>query len=70
MRNLVLPLEQFLVAMTLLLLPWASKRHAAEGDRKFVHTMRIILAFFTALAGAYVIVMLLGGGVADCLILR
>lgn len=61
MRNLVLPLEQFLVAMTLLLLPWASKRHAAEGDRKFVHTMRIILALFTALAGAYVIVMLLGG---------
>ena len=61
MKNLVMPLEQFLVAMTLLLLPWASKRHVTEGDRAFVHTVSTILAVFTALAGAYVVVMLLGG---------
>ena len=62
LQNFTLPFAQFLSAVSLLLLPWASARFAEEGRVGFQRRIRQITLLFTAMASAYYAVLWLFGG--------
>jgi O-antigen/teichoic acid export membrane protein len=62
LQNFTLPFIQFLSAVSLLLLPWASARFAEEGRVGFQRRIRQITLLFTGVASAYYAVLWLFGG--------
>ena len=62
LQNFNLPFGQFLSAVSLLLLPWASARFAEEGWVGFQHRIRQITLLFVGAASAYYAVLWLFGG--------
>lgn len=62
LQNFTLPFAQFLSAVSLLLLPWASARFAEEGPVGFQRRIRQVTLLFTAMASAYYAVLWLFGG--------
>jgi O-antigen/teichoic acid export membrane protein len=62
LQNFNLPFGQFLTAVSLLLLPWASARFAEEGRVGFQRRIRQITLLFVGLALAYYAVLWLFGG--------
>lgn len=62
LQNFALPLSQFLSAVSLLLLPWASARFAEEGRVGLQRRIRQITVLFVAMASAYYAVLWLFGG--------
>ncbi len=62
LQNFTLPFSQFLSAVSLLLLPWASARFAEEGRAGFQRRIRQITLLFVAVASAYYAVLWLFGG--------
>jgi O-antigen/teichoic acid export membrane protein len=63
LQNFVLPVPQFITAMSLLVLPWASARFADQGARALQRSIRRITFLFTAAAMAYLIGLILFGRV-------
>lgn len=61
LQNLVLPLQQALSALTLLALPWLSRRAASRGGRPGGDARRFVLASL-AVAVAYSLALVAGGG--------
>jgi glycosyltransferase involved in cell wall biosynthesis len=53
LQNLVAPLSQFLTALSLLLLPWASTQLAGKGTAEFRKSIRHITLLFAAVGFAY-----------------
>jgi len=62
LQNFTLPFGQFVAAMSLLLLPWASARFVEEGRRGFQRRIRQITLLFVGAASAYYVVLWLFGG--------
>jgi O-antigen/teichoic acid export membrane protein len=62
LQNFTLPFPQFITAISLLVLPWASARFAEEGRAGFQHRIRQITVLFVAGASAYYAVLWLFGG--------
>jgi O-antigen/teichoic acid export membrane protein len=62
LQNFTLPFAQFLIAISLLLLPWASARFAQEGRVGLQRRMRQITLLFVAVASAYYAVLWFFGG--------
>lgn len=62
LQNFTLPFGQFITAVSLLLLPWASARFAEEGRVGFQRRIRQITLLFVAVASAYYAVLWLFGG--------
>jgi O-antigen/teichoic acid export membrane protein len=62
LQNFNLPFGQFLSAVSLLLLPWASARFAEEGRVGFQHRIRQITVLFVAVASTYYAVLWWFGG--------
>jgi len=63
LQNFVLPVPQFITAMSLLVLPWASARFADQGAGALQRSIRRITLLFTAAAMAYLIGLILFGRV-------
>jgi glycosyltransferase involved in cell wall biosynthesis/O-antigen/teichoic acid export membrane protein len=57
LQNLVAPLSQFLTALTLLLLPWASTQLAGDDGASFRRGIRWITLLFTGVGAAYFLVV-------------
>jgi O-antigen/teichoic acid export membrane protein len=62
LQNFTLPFGQFISAVSLLLLPWASARFAEEGRVGFQRRIRQITLMFVGAASAYYAVLWLFGG--------
>lgn len=62
LQNFTLPFGQFLTAIGLLVLPWASARFAEEGRVGFQRRIRQITLLFVGVASAYYAVLWLFGG--------
>jgi O-antigen/teichoic acid export membrane protein len=62
LQNFTLPFGQFLSAISLLVLPWASARYAEEGGLGFRRRIRQITLVLMAVASAYYAVLWLFGG--------
>jgi O-antigen/teichoic acid export membrane protein len=62
LQNFTLPFGQFLSAISLLVLPWASARFAEEGRLGFQRRVRQISVLFTGMASAYYAVLWVFGG--------
>jgi glycosyltransferase involved in cell wall biosynthesis/O-antigen/teichoic acid export membrane protein len=62
LQNFVAPLSQFLTALSLLLLPWASKQLADKGVEAFHRGIRRITLLFTGVGIAYCILLVALGG--------
>jgi O-antigen/teichoic acid export membrane protein len=62
LQNFTLPFSQFLAALSLLALPWASARFAEEGRVGFERRIRQITLLFVGAASAYFAVLWLLGG--------
>ena len=62
LQNFTLPFSQFLSALSLLVLPWASARFAEEGGQGFERRIRQITLLFVGGASAYFAVLWLFGG--------
>jgi len=62
LQNFTLPFCQFLSAMGLLLLPWASARFAEEGRFAFRRRVRQVTLLLAGMASAYFVVLWLFGG--------
>jgi O-antigen/teichoic acid export membrane protein len=62
LQNFTLPFGQFLTAISLLVLPWASARFAEEGRAGLRDRIRQITLLFVAVASAYYAVLWLFGG--------
>jgi O-antigen/teichoic acid export membrane protein len=62
LQNFTLPFSQFLSALSLLVLPWASTKFAEEGGQGFERRIRQITLLFVGVASAYVAVLWLLGG--------
>jgi len=58
LQNLVAPLSQFLTALSLLLLPWASSQLAGKGAAEFPRAIRRITLLFSGVGIAYFIVLM------------
>ena len=64
LQNFTLPFTQFLSALSLLALPWASARYAKESLRDFQRRIRYLTLLFVGLASAYYLVLCgLGGSI-------
>ncbi len=62
LQNFTLPFSQFLSALSLLVLPWASAKFAEEGGQGFERRIRQITLLFVGGASAYLVVLWLLGG--------
>jgi O-antigen/teichoic acid export membrane protein len=62
LQNFTLPFSQFLSALSMLVLPWASARFAEEGGQGFERRIRQITLLFVGGASAYLVVLWLFGG--------
>ena len=62
LQNFTLPFGQFISAVSLLLLPWASARFAEEGRVGFQRRIRQITLMFLGAAATYYVVLWLFGG--------
>jgi O-antigen/teichoic acid export membrane protein len=62
LQNFTLPFGQFLSALSLLVLPWASARFAAEGGQGFERRIQQVTLLFVGVASAYFAVLVLFGG--------
>jgi O-antigen/teichoic acid export membrane protein len=62
LQNFTLPFSQFLSALSLLVLPWASARFAEEGGQGLRRRIRQVTLLFVGVASAYVAVLWLLGG--------
>lgn len=61
LQNFTVPFGQFLSALSLLVLPWASARFAQDGPRGFGRRIRQVTLWFVGLAAAYCTVLALFG---------
>lgn len=61
LQNFSLPFGQFLSAISLLALPWASARYAAEGGFGFKRRIRQMALLFVGFASAYYVLLCLFG---------
>ncbi len=62
MENLLLPMDQTLTALTILLLPWFSKQRGEQGSQDLKKTVINTGAVIASLTCAYVAVILMTGG--------
>ena len=62
LQNFTVPFGQFLSALSLLVLPWASARFAEDGRHGFGHRIRQITLLFVGLASGYYGMLGLFGG--------
>ena len=62
LQNLVAPLAQFLTALSLLLLPWASTQLAGQDSAGFRRAIRRITLLFTGVGVAYFVFVVTFGG--------
>lgn len=62
LQNFYLPFGQFMTAIGLLLLPWASERFTVEGRKGLRRRVRQITLLFTGMAFAYYALLWLFGG--------
>lgn len=60
-QNIVLPINQFIVAMGMLLLPWASRQVSENGATGLLYARRRITAVFTIPALAYMAFLIVAG---------
>jgi O-antigen/teichoic acid export membrane protein len=61
LQNFVLPMTQFITAITLLLLPWASAQFAEQGGAAFKMNIRKISLLFVSGAAVYLVCIVLFG---------
>ena len=61
LQNFVLPMTQFITAITLLLLPWASAQFAEQGGAAFKTNIRKITLLFVSGAALYLVCIVLFG---------
>ena len=62
LQNLTLPFSQFMAAISLLVLPWASARFAEDSRYQFRQRIRVISFVFVGTGSAYIALLWLFGG--------